>query len=472
LKRAFFFFSIACALACSGPHAKAPPPAVGPARLELEVDARDPHAVSATAHFLRAATARIALSDETLHGLRSIELQRDGKWIAWDRTKLEAPECVTDCTFRYVIDLARVERSFEGVVAVGENAYVAPSPTWMAHPDPLPKGTYEITVTGANEPGATFEDVPFATGLHRKDATHFAIDTYDYWEGSFAAFGKLRHRFVEAAGAKIEIVLVSDTKLALSDDEVATWVKEDAECVAQIFGHFPVDRASVFLVPIDGAGEVVFGKVLSLGGSSVIALTGTRLTKDETHHDWVLVHEMTHLGFPTIGNVRWLTEGLATYYEPILRTRKGWRTPESLWDALAHSMKRGIPREGSELALDKRDSIDDAYWGGAIFMLLADVGIRRATGNKKSFDDVLRLIVSEGGDATAVWTLPEVVAAAKKATGTDVVADLVERLAVKGERVDLDALWRDLGVVRSPHPALDDTAKDAAIRRSIDGSAH
>jgi predicted metalloprotease with PDZ domain len=135
-------------------------------------------------------------------------------------------------------------------------------------------------------------------------------------------------------------------------------------------------------------------------------------------------------------------------------------------------MKRGIPREGSELALDKRDSIDDAYWGGAIFMLLADVGIRRATGNKKSFDDVLRLIVSEGGDATAVWTLPEVVAAAKKATGTDVVADLVERLAVKGERVDLDALWRDLGVVRSPHPALDDTAKDAAIRRSIDGSAH
>ncbi|HEX4514950.1 MAG TPA: hypothetical protein VH054_15500, partial [Polyangiaceae bacterium] len=279
-------------------------------------------------------------------------------------------------------------------------------------------------------------------------------------------------RFVEAAGAKIEIVLVSDTKLALSDDEVATWVKEDAECVAQIFGHFPVDRASVFLVPIDGAGEVVFGKVLSLGGSSVIALTGTRLTKDETHHDWVLVHEMTHLGFPTIGNVRWLTEGLATYYEPILRTRKGWRTPESLWDALAHSMKRGIPREGSELALDKRDSIDDAYWGGAIFMLLADVGIRRATGNKKSFDDVLRLIVSEGGDATAVWTLPEVVAAAKKATGTDVVADLVERLAVKGERVDLDALWRDLGVVRSPHPALDDTAKDAAIRRSIDGSAH
>lgn len=469
MKRSFVV--VVVALACSGPHPKAPAVSLGPATLQLEVDARDAHAVSVNAHFIHAGTAKIALSDETLHGLLSFDLQRDGKWLPLK--ELTAPECITECTFRYVIDLERVERSFEGVVAVGEHAFVAPSPSWMAHPDPIPKGTYELTVAGASEPTSKFEDVPFATGLHAKDATHFAIDTYDYWEGSFAAFGKVRHRLVEAAGAKIEIVLVSDTKLALSDDEVATWVKEDAECVAQIYGRFPVDRASVFIVPIDGASEVVFGKVLSLGGSSVIALAGTRFEKEDTHHDWVLVHEMTHLGFPTIGNVRWLTEGLATYYEPILRTRMGWRTPASLWDALAHSMKRGIPREGAELALDKRDSIDDVYWGGAVFMLLADVGIRRATANKKSFDDVLRFIVSRGGDATVVWTLPEVLAAAKKATGTDVMSDLVERLAVKGERIDMDALWRDLGVVRSPRPALDDSAKDAAIRRAIEsGPAH
>ena len=470
------FAFLALALACSGPHAKTPPPSQGPATLEIEVDARDAHAVKATAHFLHAATSKIAFSDETLHGLKSIELHRDGKWLPLEArsSKLEAPECLTDCTFRYVLDLERVERSFEGVVAVGEHAFVAPSPSWMAHPDPIPKGRYDVTVLGASEPGAKFEDIPFATGLHRKsdkDATRYSIDTYDYWEGSFAAFGKLRHRLIEAAGAKIEIVIVSDTKLALTDDEVATWVKEDAECVAQIFGHFPVERASIFIVPIDGAGEVVFGKVLSLGGSSVIALTGTRFPKEDTHTDWVLVHEMTHLGFPTIGNVRWLTEGLATYYEPILRTRMGWRTPVSLWDALAHSMRRGIPREGAELALDKRDGIDDVYWGGAVFMLQADVGIRRATANKKSFDDVLRLIVSKGGDATVVWTLPEVIAAAKEATGTDVLGDLVRRLAVKGERLDMDALWRDLGVVRSPRPTLDDTAKDAAIRRAIDGSS-
>jgi len=470
------FALLALALACSGSHAKAPPPSLGPATLQLEVDARDPHAVAVTAHFLNAASSKLAFADETTKGLASFEIQRNGKWVKLEArsSQLEAPECITDCTFRYVLDLEHVERSFEGVVAVGEHAFVAPSPSWMIHPDPIPKGAYDVTVLGASEPTSTFEDVPFATGLQRKsekDATHFAFATYDYWEGSFAAFGKLRHRMIEAAGAKIEIVLVSETKLALTDDEVATWVKEDAECVAQIYGHFPVDRASIFIVPIDGAGEVVFGKVLSLGGSSVIALTGTRFPKENRHTDWVLVHEMTHLGFPTIGNVRWLTEGLATYYEPILRTRKGWRTPESLWDALAHSMKRGIPRDGAELALDRREGIDDVYWGGAIFMLLADVGIRRATDNKKSFDDVLRYIVSQGGDATVVWTLPEVLAAAKKATGTNVVADLVQRLAVKGERIDMDGLWRDLGVVRSPRRGLDDTAKDAAIRRSIDGSS-
>ncbi len=207
-------------------------------------------------------------------------------------------------------------------------------------------------------------------------------------------------------------------------------------------------------MPIEGSREVVFGKVLSLGGASIIALTGTRFTQKDTHDDWVLVHEMTHLGFPTMGGVRWLTEGLATYYEPILRTRAGWRTRETLWDGFVQSMPRGIPREGAELALEKREGINDTYWGGAIFMLEADLAIRRATDNKKSFDDVMRAIVARGGDATVLWTMPRVLEVARSETGTNVLAEVVERYAVRGERVDLDATWRD-----SRHPPLRDSLR-------------
>ncbi len=376
---------------------------------------------------------------------------------------------MTDCTLRYTIDLEQVERSFEGVVAVGPSAFVAPSPTWLLHPDPMPRGTYEITVDGAKEPTSSFSDVPFTTGLRRTSATTYTLPTNDYYEGSFAAFGRVRHRAIHAAGAAIEIAIVSDTKLALGDDDVAKWVKEDAECVAQLYGRFPVARATVFIVPIEGAREVVFGKVLSLGGASVIALTGTRFDASDTHGDWVLVHEMTHLGFPTMG-VRWLTEGLATYYEPILRTRLGWVTPTSLWSALARSFPRGVPPDGAELALDKRDSIDDVYWGGALFVFMADVGIRKATSNAKSFDDVVRAVLDAGGDATVSWKLSQVTDVAKKVTGTNVVGELVERYAVHGERINLARELADLGVIRTGgrDSRLDENAPAAAIRRSIE----
>ncbi len=351
--------------------------------------------------------------------------------------------------------------------------FVAPTPMWIAHPDPMPSGEFHITIEGAEEPTNAFTKTPFATGLRQKNATTYTLPTHDYYEGSFAAFGHLHHRVIQAAGSMIEIVVVSDAELAMKDDEVATWVREDAECVAQLYAHFPVPRATVFIVPIEGASEVVFGKVLSLGGASVMALTGTKFGASNTHGDWVLVHEMTHLGFPTMG-VRWLTEGLATYYEPILRTRIGWLSPRAVWAALARSFLRGVPPEGAELALEKRgESIDDVYWGGALFVFMVDVAIRKATANAKSFDDVVRAVLAQGGDATVSWTLPQLIEAAKKATGTNVFGEFVERYAVKGERVDLAKELSDLGIEKGPErdfARLDDAAPFAAIRRSIEST--
>jgi hypothetical protein len=453
-------------VAC-GARPTAPEKTTEPARLELRVDARDARDVRVEGHFVHGGSAKLALPDETLRGLKRFEVRRGGGWAALDPRALAAPECATDCTLRYAIDLAKTQRSFEGVLGVGAAAFVAPTPTWMAHPDPMPPGAFDLVIDGAAAAGPTFTAVPFATGMRRRDATHYFEPTDDYWEGSFAAFGKLRHRTIRAAGARIEIVLVSDTPLALTDDQVAAWIASDAACVAQLYRHFPVPRATIFVVPIDGASEVVFGKVLSMGGASIIALTGTRFPEKTTHSDWVLVHEMTHLGFPTMGGVRWLTEGLATYYEPLLRTRAGWFDPKWLWGWFLGQMPRGM--EGAARGLEKGDSIDDTYWGGALFLLLADVGIREATGGKKSLDDVMHAVLDRGGDATVAWTLPEVLAVAREATGTRVVDDLVRAMVVHGERIDVASTFAKLGVRASGKDVvLDDTAPEAAVRRAIE----
>ena len=49
-------------------------------------------------------------------------------------------------------------------------------------------------------------------------------------------------------------------------------------------------QASLFVVPAKGEEDVVFGKVLSLAGASVVVVVGDRMTATSRHHDWVLVH--------------------------------------------------------------------------------------------------------------------------------------------------------------------------------------
>src|SRR6202034_3713579 len=108
------------------------------------------------------------------------------------------------------------------------------------------------------------------------------------------------------------------------------------------FGRFPV-ASSIFVVPVDGADEVVFGRVMSLAGASAALLVGHDTRLAQFHNDWVSVHELFHLGTPSfVGEGHWLEEGLATYYEPVLRERAGWMREAELWQHFAREMPRGL----------------------------------------------------------------------------------------------------------------------------------
>jgi hypothetical protein len=256
----------------------------------------------------------------------------------------------------------------------------------------------------------------------------------------------------------------------MGDAETVSWVKSAAGCVAGLFGRFPVD-ATVFVVPARGGDGVVFGRVFSLAGASVVLLFGTDAKPASMHTDWVAVHELFHLGTPSfVGEAHWLEEGLATYYEPILRQRAGWIPAADLWSHFAGAMPRGLRKAGDPASLDDRDDIDSTYWGGALFALLADVRIRKATGGAHSLDDVLRAALAELGDATHAARLEDFVRVGDAATGTHVLADLVAHDAVAGEPIDLAGLWRELGVVEVPGGGvvLKDDAPQVQVRRGIE----
>jgi hypothetical protein len=269
----------------------------------------------------------------------------------------------------------------------------------------------------------------------------------------------------------------------MGDAAVADWVRGAAGCVAGLYGRFPVD-ATVFVVPVPGADDVVFGRVMSLAGASVVLLFGTEARPAVAHGDWVVVHELFHLSCPSfVGEGHWLEEGLATYYEPILRERAGWYPEADLWAEFVRQMPRALRGSGEPPSLEDRDGIDATYWGGALFALLADVRIRtvtRAAAAPRSLDDVQRAVLAERGDATHRASVADYVHAGDAATGTRALSEVYDSWAVRGENVDLGALWQQLGV--EPVPAVDggrpagvklhDDAPLADVRRAIAGGRH
>jgi predicted metalloprotease with PDZ domain len=341
------------------------------------------------------------------------------------------------------------------------DSVIGSAATWMLRPDPSGEATIHVDVRG---------EAPdrMVTGLRRDPRGGYALRARELGEASYTAFGDFRRARAEVPGAALDVALLGPP-LAMGDDAVVGWVRGAAGCVARLYGRFPVD-ATVFVLPVHGADGLVFGRVLSLAGGSVALLFGSETHASSAHQDWVAVHELFHLGTPSfVGEGHWLEEGLATYYEPVLRRRASWLRDEDLWTHFAREMPRGLRAAGSPPALEDRDDIDSTYWGGALFALVADVRIREATRGARSLDDVLRAALARLGDATHETTVAEFLRLGDEVTGTRVLEDLHARVAVAGEPVDLDALWRSLGVVRRADKGLDlvDGAPLAAIRRSI-----
>ena len=111
-----------------------------------------------------------------------------------------------------------------------------------------------------------------------------------------------------------------------------------------------------------------------------------------------------------------------------------------------------------------------AYWGGALFFLLADIEIRRATQGAKGLEDCFRGARRLGGPMapTERWSVAEYVARCDEALGAPLMAGVVERYVGKSNNIDLDALWRDLGVrFDGTGITTDDAAPLAAIRKLI-----
>ena len=197
----------------------------------------------------------------------------------------------------------------------------------------------------------------------------------------YKAFGTLPTTPIAIGGATLNVGFAPG-KFALPRGALMGWLETSAKAVTVYFGKFPVGSARILIVPVPG-GEVQGGASFGYRGAAIRLLVGSDVTEAELADDWKAVHEMTHLALPDVHPPHlWLAEGLATYVEPIARVEAGQLTAEKIWGDMLRDMKQGLPETGDR-GLDGTDSWGRTYWGGAMFCLLADVEIRKQTGNRQ-----------------------------------------------------------------------------------------
>jgi len=246
---------------------------------------------------------------------------------------------------------------------------------------------------------------------------------------------------------RVEVVEVADRERAAM---LQRWVAETATAPLTVFGRFPLRTAQVRVkqVSSDDDSPVPWGQTLRSGGVSVLLFVRENATLDELRADWTAVHELSHLFHPYLGSSgRWMAEGLASYYQNVLRARVGLLDGDDAWRRLDGGFQRG--RKATRgVRLDelqiRRGGTMRVYWAGAAFWLEADLALRE---RGDSLDAVLaeysRCCLGDGTEQVE----PEAFAAAlDKIAKRPVFAPLYRRYAVSEDFPSLDAAYRRLGI--------------------------
>lgn len=423
----------------------------------------DDLSIDVTATFEAGLGTEFVIDDALDVRLDSVESASGGsdRWT-WNRNVFDAPGCAAGCTVRYHYDLEKAAERFDTgeMVEKRAGAFVGAPSIWIARPvHAPPTAEYSVSVSVP----APFD---FAWGLRKEGETYVGVfDDAD--ESPYAAIGKLR-RFQIGTPTQGFDVVVAGPDPDVGIDALLDWPRAALANVQTMFPAYPRVRPLLVIMVRHGDG-IQDGTALGNGGASIRIEVGDATPKAELDADWMLTHEMTHLTLPGLRRTHhWAEEGMAVYLEPIMRAKRGIVPVADVWKEWLGSMNKGQPR-GAEDALDGTRSWGRTYWGGALFWLQCDVAIRQAAaapaavGLPTGFQSVFTK-----GDISNKWPVEKLLSEMDAATGTNVVSALYAEQAPRGVPVDLDALFKKLGVsLENGEVVFSHDAPLAAVRDAI-----
>jgi hypothetical protein len=273
---------------------------------------------------------------------------------------------------------------------------------------------------------------------------------YD-WPGT-VAFGRFQEREVAVAGARLHIAVL-DARPKADEQQIADWLRDAADAVASLYGRFPVESLQVVVVPgAHSPGPVPSAYVLRGGGPGAHFFINQRRPIAEFRADWSAVHELSHLLLPFVhSDDAWLSEGLASYYQNVLRARTGMITAADAWQSMHGAFERarhdesGVTLAAATERMYRNGDFMRVYWEGAAIMLLADHRLRSRSGGAQSLGSVLdqlqHTLPPDSG-----WHAADLLRRLDEIAGGSVFADLYEREVKSDTFPDLGEIYRLFGL--------------------------
>ncbi|MBC7658121.1 MAG: hypothetical protein H7249_00280 [Chitinophagaceae bacterium] len=368
------------------------------------------------------------------------------------------------CTITYIFHLRNAAKNAgkrDDIIAFADAIMSIPS-LWLLRPSALPD-SQPVTFRFEASDGAHVTTGLFPSPHNPKTFVSTADHLMDL---PYTLFGAYHAKSWTVQGAAIELAIIP-AAYGVTDVAIEAWSKRAVDALIRYYGVFPVPHAMIVVVSrafYDGPGKS-FGD----GGGVTVNPLSPKAGEAELERDWVMTHEIVHLALPSVPyQHHWLEEGLATYIEPIARVRSGELTAESVFADMMDGMPKGQPQSGDK-GLDGPSSWGRTYWGGALFSLLADKEFRERSHGKVGLEHALRGILANGGSMAVNWDIDRVFATGDKAAGYPVLSELYARMKDQAVTINLDELWKNLGVVRALDGKVyfDDKAPLASVRRAI-----
>lgn len=260
-------------------------------------------------------------------------------------------------------------------------------------------------------------------------------------------------------------------QLAVNRAGLERWLRAAVRAVDTFGDGFPVEYLHVAVLP-SGPGwrPVAFGLVRRGGGPSVMLLVHDEIPEAALVRDWTAVHELSHLAMPRMYEEdRWISEGLATYFQEVLRARGGLISEEDAWAAIASGFERGrAVGTGRTLWREARDVMRTGafrriYWAGAAWALEADLLLRE---RGRTLDGLLAESRPRWSRRD-VWHGRELLAECDAVLGEPLLLPLAERYGAQTAFEGFDELLRSIGVGFDHDLVLAEDAPRAALRRTI-----